>query len=158
LSGAAEDHDDAAGGVELDDHVGAFVGDPDVVVFVDADGVGVGPGVEIVADLADVRAVGGELEELGCGGSVGWAGGVAAGEDEDVTLGVDRDAGSFAEIEVRREFEEVGDRVEGNFRDGLGVCVERQGHSDREGESESKAFHNDLLEAFGERLTVALRF
>src|SRR5260221_4581363 len=29
---AAEDHDDAALGIELDDHVRAFVGDPDVVV------------------------------------------------------------------------------------------------------------------------------
>src|SRR6266581_1239090 len=45
---AAENHDDAAFGVELDDHVGAFVGGPNVVVPIDFDGVGEGPGVEMV--------------------------------------------------------------------------------------------------------------
>ena len=116
---AAEDHDHAAGRVELDDHVRAFVGDPDVVVFIDADGVGEGPGVEVVADLAEVVAVGVELEELRGGCAVGGAGGVAAGEDEDVALGVDGYAGSFAEVDVRRELQEVGDGVEGDLRDRL---------------------------------------
>jgi len=50
---AAEDHDDAAFGIEFDDHVGAFIGDPDVVVLIDLDGVREGPGVEMVADLAE---------------------------------------------------------------------------------------------------------
>ena len=67
------------------------------------DGVRVGPCVEIVADLAKVGAVGGELEELGGGCTVGRAGGVAAREDEDVSLGVDGYAGGFAEIDVRRK-------------------------------------------------------
>ena len=39
-----------------------------------ADGVGEGPGVEVVADLAKVFAVGVELEELGGGRPVGRAG------------------------------------------------------------------------------------
>jgi hypothetical protein len=139
---AAEDHDDASGGIEFDDHVRAFVGDPDVVVPVDTDGVSVGPGVEIAADLAEVGAVGGELEELGGGGSVGWAGGVAAGEDEDVAPGVDGYAGGFAEIEVGREFEEVGDGVEGDFGDGLAVS---EGYGQAQRKDKGKAFHNDLL-------------
>ena len=100
---AAEDHHDAAGRIELDHHVGAFVGDPDVVVFVDADGVGVGPGIEIVANLAEVRAVGGKLQKLGGACTVRRAGGVASREYEDVTLGVDGDAGGFSEIDVRWE-------------------------------------------------------
>src|SRR5208282_864304 len=61
---AAEDHGDAAIGAELDDHVGTFVGDPDVVVLIDANGMCEGPGVKIVADFLDESSVGSELEEL----------------------------------------------------------------------------------------------
>ena len=68
-------------------------------------------------DLAKVGAVGGELEELRCGCAVGRASGVAAREDEDVPFGVDGDSGGFAEIDVRRELEKIGDGVERNFRD-----------------------------------------
>jgi len=95
-----------------------------------------------VADLAKVGAVGGELEELGGAGSVSWTGGVAAGEDEDVSLGVDGDAGGFAEKEVGRELDEIRDGVEGNFGDGLAVS---EGCGDTERKSEGKAFHNGLL-------------
>ena len=104
---ATEDHDDAAGGVELDDHVGALVGDPDVVVFVDADGVGVGPGIEIVADLAKVGAVGGKFEELGSGCSsrpARWRLPRVKTQGKDVSLGVDGDAGGgLAEVEIGGE-------------------------------------------------------
>ena len=114
---APEDHDDAACGVELDDHVGAFVGDPDVVLWIDSDGVREGPCVEVVPDLAKVGAVGGELEEL-CGAcAVGGASGVAAREDEDVPFGVDRDAGGLAKVDVGRKLEKIGDGVERDFRD-----------------------------------------
>ncbi len=81
--------------------------------------MGEGPGVEVVADLAEVLAVGGELEELGGGCAVGGTGGVAAGEDEDVAFGVDGYAGGFAEVDVGWELQEVGDGVEGDLRDGL---------------------------------------
>ena len=63
-----------------------------------------GPGVKIVADFADKSAVGGELQELGGGSSVGGAGGIATGEDEDVAFGVDGDAGDFAEMDVGGKF------------------------------------------------------
>src|SRR5260370_36541319 len=89
--------------MELDDHVGAFVGDPDVVVTVDSNGVSERPSVEIVADLAEEFSVRAKFEELGGGGSVGGATGVAAREGEDVALGVDGDSHSFAEREVGGE-------------------------------------------------------
>ena len=100
---AAEDHHDAACRIELDHHVGAFVGDPDVVVFVDSHRVREGPCVEIVSDLAEVRAVGTKLEKLGGGCTVRWASGVASREYEDVSLGVHGYAGGFAQIHVRRK-------------------------------------------------------
>src|ERR1700674_4353795 len=112
---AAEDHDDAAFGIELDDHVGAFVGDPDVVVLIDLDGVGEGPGIEMVADLAEKFSVGGELEELRGARAIGGTCAVATREDEDVAFGIHGDAGGFAEVEVGRKFQEVGDRVETDF-------------------------------------------
>jgi len=86
---AAEHHSDAALGRELNHHVRAFVGDPDVVVRFHLDHVGEGPSVEVMADLAQVLAVGAELEELRRGSGIGRAGGVAARQDEDVALGVD---------------------------------------------------------------------
>ncbi len=108
---AAEDHDDAALGIELDDHVGAFVGDPNVVFFIDAHGMGEGPSVEVVANLAKELSVRGKFEKLSRGGSVGGTAGVAAREDEDVALGVDGDADGFAEVEVGGQLEEVGNGV-----------------------------------------------
>jgi len=112
---AAEDHDDAALGDELDDHVRAFVGDPDVVVLIDLDGVREGPGVEVVANFAEKFSVGGELEKLRGARSIGRAGAVAAGEDEDVAFGIHGDTGGFAEMEVGWKFQEVGDRMETDF-------------------------------------------
>src|ERR1700730_7693857 len=95
---AAKDHDDAALRIELDDHVGAFVSHPNVVVVVDADGMGEGPSVKIVANLAKKLSVGREFQELGCGGTVRGAGRIAAREHEDMPLGVDGYADGLAEI------------------------------------------------------------
>ena len=50
-------HHDAAFGIELDDHVGAFVDGPDIVLGVDAHGVSEDEAVEAFADLADEGAV-----------------------------------------------------------------------------------------------------
>jgi hypothetical protein len=64
---ASEHHLDAAFRVELDHHVRALVGRPDVVVLVDAHGVRKRPGVEVLADLAQEHAVAIEFENLrGC--------------------------------------------------------------------------------------------
>src|SRR5713226_9063397 len=134
---AAEDHDDAAFKVELDDHVGAFVGDPDVVVLVDFHGLGEGPGVEVVADLADEFSVGSKLEELRGAGCIGRAGAVAAREDEDVAFGIDGDASDFAEMDVGRKLQEVGNGVEANFGGLLGE--KRSGHEKKQ--NKKGAFH-----------------
>src|SRR5260370_39529150 len=103
--------------MELDDHVGAFVGDPDVVVTVDSNGVSERPSVEIVADLAEEFSVRAKFEELGGGGSVGGATGVAARGDEDGALGGGGDAHSFAEIKGGGGAEENQD---GNGKGGGG--------------------------------------
>src|SRR3989449_186628 len=94
-----EDHNDTAFGIELNDHVGAFVGSPNVVVPDDLDGVGEGPGVEMVANLAEEFSVARELEELRSARAIGGTGGIAAREDEDVAFGIDGDAGGFTEMD-----------------------------------------------------------
>ncbi len=128
---AAEDHHDAALRIELDDHVGAFVGNPDVVFLVDANRMRERPGVEVVADFAEEFSVGSEFEELGGGGSVGWAGGAATGEDEDVTFGIDSDAYGFAEVQVSGKLEEVRDGVVADFGD-LRLLGEKRVGEDKE--------------------------
>src|SRR6266851_4488289 len=94
------------------ERLGAFVGDPNVVVLVDFHGVSEGPGVEVVAYFAEKFSVGSEFEELRGACSIGRAGAVAAGEDEDVPLGIHGDARGFAKVEIGRKFQKVGDRVE----------------------------------------------
>src|SRR5581483_4897094 len=119
---AAEDHRHPAFRVEPDDHVRPFVHGPDVVVPVYAHRVRIRPRVKVFADLADEPAVGAEFEQLGGTRPVSGARRVAAGEDEDVFLRVDRDAYDLAQMQVRRELEKVGYRFVWDFRrrcDGL---------------------------------------
>lgn len=66
------------------------------------------PGVKIVADLANKSAVRAELQQLGGGCSVGRTRRVAAGKDENVSLGVHRHARGLAQIKVRRQLYEIG--------------------------------------------------
>jgi hypothetical protein len=80
--------------------------------------------------------------------TIGWTGGVATGEYEDVSLGVHRHAGGLAEIQVRRKLKEIGNRVKRNFRCRLTLAEQGKWHGHIERESEGKAFHNDLLERF----------
>jgi hypothetical protein len=109
---AAEHHLDAAGGVHLDDHVRALVGRPDVVLLVDAHSVSERPGVEILADLADEAAVTIELENLRRCGAEGVGYSAATRIDVDVALGVHRDARCLAQVHVRRQLDEVRNRLE----------------------------------------------
>ena len=114
---AAEGHDDAARLVELDNHVGAFVDGPDVVVLVDAHAVGFGPRVQAPPDFAQELALGTELEQLRRRRAIGWtAGAVGAREYEDVALGINRYARDFAEIHPGRKLEEFRNGIEGNLR------------------------------------------
>ncbi len=56
-----------------------------------------------MTDLSQVFAVGIELEKLCRSGGVGRTRAIAAREDEDVALGVDRDAADLAQIQVGRQ-------------------------------------------------------
>src|SRR5262249_51602550 len=56
-----------------------------------------------------------ELEKLGRGGAEGIGNSAAARVDEDVSLGVHRHAGCFAEVHVGRKLEQVGDGIELQF-------------------------------------------
>ncbi len=138
---ATENHDDAAFGIELDDHVGTFVGDPDVVVLIDFDGVTERPSVQVVADFAEKFSVRSEFEELRRSGGVGGARSVTAGKDEDVALGIDGDAGGFGEIDVRRKFQEIGNRLKADF----GRLLGEKRRSSEEEQNENRAFHRGTL-------------
>jgi hypothetical protein len=123
--------------IELDDHVGAFVGDPNVVFAIDANGMREGPGIEVVADFSEKFSIGGEFEKLGGGGSVSGAGGIAAGEDENVAFGVDGDAYGFAKVQVRRKFQKIRNGAVADFWDGL-LSEKREGEEGENcGEGES---------------------
>src|SRR5262249_36945082 len=80
----AEHQGHLSGRAELDDHAGAFIGGPEVVVGVDPNRVGKGKPVEILADFAKKGAARRELEELRGGGAVHRAALPGAGEDEKV--------------------------------------------------------------------------
>ena len=60
--------------------------------------MGIRPGIKIVADFAQEFASPVELKQLGASGSVGWAGGVAARENENVSLGIDGYTGCLANM------------------------------------------------------------
>ena len=113
---APEHHGDPAFRVEPHDHVRALVDRPDVVVAVDPHRMRERPGIKVLADLADEGAVRPELEQLRGGRAVGRPRGVAAREDEYVALRIDRDAGHLAEVEIGRELDRIGHRLERNFR------------------------------------------
>src|SRR5207248_4847218 len=113
---AAENKRDAAFGSELDHHVRALVGHPDVVVLVDFHGVGKGPSVKMMAHLADEFSVWGKLEQLRRGGTVGWSGGAAARKYKNVPFGIDRDSRGFAKIKIRRKLQKIRDGLEADFR------------------------------------------
>jgi hypothetical protein len=102
-------------------HVRALVGDPDVVLSIDFHGVGEGPGVEVVADLAQIIAVGVELQELRRRRAIGGASCVAAMQDEDMAPGIERDAGNLAKVEIGRQAQDVRNGFVRNLRDVLGA-------------------------------------
>src|SRR5258707_398101 len=99
--------------------------------------MGEGPGVKIVTDFARKIFMGRKFEELRGSGGVRRSGGVAAGEHKDVTLGINGNAGGFAEINIWRKFQKIGDRVVANFRRLLGE--KRSGHEKEQ--NKNGAFH-----------------
>ena len=134
---AAKNKRDAAGRIEFNDHVRAFVRDPDVVVFVDFHGVGKGPGIEMMANLAKKFSVRSEFQKLRSGRSVGGPSCAAARKHKNVALGVDGDARGFAKVKIGRELEEIGDRMVADFR----WLLSENSSGDEKGQSENEALH-----------------
>src|SRR6266702_2098246 len=139
---APEHHEHLPLRVELDDHVRTLVHGPDVVVLVDPDGVPEGPGVEVLADLAEERSARIELEQLGCRGGVRRAGGVAPRQHEDVSLGVEGDPGDLPEIEVRWKLQHVGHRLE---RDGGHRLLRERRRATQHARRDHPSLHGPLL-------------
>ena len=99
---STEHHKNFAVWVELDHHVRAFVGDPNIVFAIDAHHVRIGPGVEMLAHFPNEIALTVKLEQLAGCRRVSWPGGVATVEHEDMPLGVHRHATHFAKVHIRR--------------------------------------------------------
>ena len=97
----ADRHQHLALGAELDEHVGAFVDRPDVVLRVDAHRVREREAVVVAADLAHERALRRVLEQPRLVGAV---------VDVDVALRVGGDAHVLAGVDAGRVLEEVGHR------------------------------------------------
>ena len=112
---APDHHQDLPVGAELGDHVGPLVHRPDIVLRIDADGMGELEAVIALADLLEEIAVLVELEQ---------ARGGAAMVDEDVPLRIGRDAHRLAEIFAGRQLEEIGHRLEGDLGHILGLGLD----------------------------------
>src|ERR1700722_5017 len=97
----AEHHHNPAFRVEFDHHVRTFVRNPDVVLGVDLYRMTEGPCVEVVADFANELAVGTELEQLRCSGSVSRPGRVATRQGKYVAFGIYGHAGHLSQVAVR---------------------------------------------------------
>jgi hypothetical protein len=91
-----------------------------------------------VADLTQVIAVGVELEQLRRRRAIGWAGRIAAMQDEDMALGIERDTRNFPKVEIRRQTQGIGNRFIGNLRYvlGAGEARDRQPQSTSAGGGE----------------------
>src|SRR5258706_8566123 len=102
--------------IELDNHVGALVDGPDIVVLVDSYGVGLGPGVEAFPDFAYELAFGTEFEQLRRRAAIGrTVGAVRTREHEDVALGINGHARNLAKIHARRQRGKIRNGIELNF-------------------------------------------
>src|SRR5947209_1770437 len=113
---ASENHGYTALGIKFDDHVRALVGHPDVILLIDLDGVRIRPGVQVVANFSQELPLSVELQQLCRSGSVSRAGRVAARQDENVPLGIDRHSSGFTEIQMRWKFQGIRNRLELDLR------------------------------------------
>ena len=123
----ADHHHDPPRRIELDDHVGPLVHGPDVVLRIDAHGVGKLEAVVALAEFADVDSVLIELEQARVG---------AAREDKYVSLGVRGHAHGLAHIQAGGELEKVRYRIVGDLRNILrfglvGLREDRAGDQQR---------------------------
>src|ERR1700730_355505 len=101
-----------------------------------------------MADLADKFAVGAEFQQLGGGGRVGGALGVAALADENVPLGIDRHSGNFAEIHVCRQLQHIGHGIKGNLGHAL-LYVSQGAEQKEQSDEENLCVFHDILTCAG---------
>ncbi len=124
-------HQHLAFGAELDEHVGALVDGPDVVLGVDANRVREREPVVVAADLADELAGRRVLEQARL---------VRAVVDVDVALRVGGDAHVLAGVDARRVLEEIRDRLVGDHghvgRGGAALSRQRRKRQRRGGKRE----------------------
>jgi hypothetical protein len=149
---AAQGHEDAAGGVELGDHPGGAVHDPEVVLGIDPHALrkqeDVGAPGGAGADLAQELAGAIELVEARAAVDVGARGAnrgvraAAAGVDPDVARGRGGHAGHFTEVDVGRQLQKIAGGFERDFfllgeeRAGeLRAGQHRTGEDQREGDA-----------------------
>ena len=135
---APEHHVDPAFRGELDHHIRALVGDPDIVLGVDLHRVRERPGIEVMADLPQIIAVGVKLEQLRRRRGVSRAGRIASMQHEDVALRIDRDAGNFAQVEVGRQVQKIRDKFIRDGRDFLSGGEISGREADRDGAGHGK--------------------
>src|SRR5436309_14587708 len=83
-----------------------------------------GPRVQVLADLAEVTTIRTELQELRSRCPERRASRIAARQNKNVFLGIDRDSCCFAKIRVRRKLQRIVNRVVSNDRSRL-LCERR---------------------------------
>src|SRR5262249_8884816 len=104
-------------GIKFDHNIRALIRDPNIVLRVDLDRVGVGPCVQVVSDLSHKLAILPKFQKLCCSRSIRRASRVAPREDEDVTFGINRNASHFTKIEIVWKMQEVRYRTVWDFGD-----------------------------------------
>src|ERR1017187_4710474 len=102
----AKKHDDAPFGVELDHHIRPLIDSPDVVPRIDPHRMSEREAIQALADLTDVVPIPIEFKQPR---------GLASGINKNMSLGIRRDADSFAKVQIRRHLQEVWLRLEGYF-------------------------------------------
>ena len=102
--------------IKFDNHVGAFVDGPDVVVLVNAHAMGFRPRVKAFANFTQEFAFRTELQQLRRRGAIGGtSGAIGTREDEDVALGIDGHARNLAKVHPGRQLGEIRDGIVGDF-------------------------------------------
>src|SRR5215831_408136 len=113
---ATKHHVDPTFGRELDHHIRALVGHPNVVMTVDLNGVCEGPRIQVTTDLPNESTVGTKLEELCCGRGISGASRVTTRESKHVSPGIECNTADFTKIQIVRQMQWRGDGIVGNER------------------------------------------
>ena len=106
-----------------------------------------------MAYLAQVLAVGVELQELRGRRAIGGAGCIAAMQDEDVALGIERDPRNLAKVEIGRQAQDVRNGFIADDRRFLGAG--EAGDRERHGASASSGEKSPATQGPAQRFAAA---